>query len=319
MSAIAATLAFLKRRNWAIVAAVPLLAAAVWMPDVMFQRNVYSYIVTFDITQSMDVEDVGTGSTPISRLDFARAAMREGLERLPCGSKIGWNIFTGQSTLLLVPPIEVCANFDALLASLDSIGGDMRWTNWSRVAEGGVYAAVRTATSIGHDASILFFTDGQEAPPVLPGDQRVTDIPRGQVKGWLIGVGGDQPAPIPRTDRDGKRIGYWRADDVIQVPPQSRAGAGVESHEELSELRERYLSSIAQQVAFDYRRLRAPQDLVAAMMDERYAHRDRVPTSLNWAPAGLALALLVWRFLPAPARIRSRRLQPAVHQTRLRP
>jgi mxaL protein len=289
----------LRRRNWAIAAAAPLLAAAVWMPAAMFQRDVFSYIVTFDITQSMDVEDVGAGSAPVSRLDFARSAMRDALGRMPCGSKIGWSIFTGQTTLLLVPPIEVCANFDALLASLDSIGGSMRWTNWSRVAEGGVYAAVRMATSVGQGAGVLFFTDGQEAPPVLPGDQPVRDIPRGQVKGWLIGVGGDQPAPIPKTDRNGKRVGYWRADDVIQVPAQSRARGVSESHEELSQLRGQYLSSVAAEIGFAYRRLQKPQDLLAAITDERYALRDRVPVRLNWIPAALALVLLVWRFMPA--------------------
>ncbi|WP_250469582.1 MxaL protein [Caballeronia sp. GAFFF2] len=299
MKAVAATLAFLRRRHWTTVAAVPLLLAAVWMPGVMFQRDVFSYIVTFDITQSMSVEDVGVvGGAPISRLDFARAAMRESIEHLPCGSKIGWSIFTGQSTLLLVPPVEVCANFDALLASLAVIDGTMRWTNWSRVAEGGIFAAVRTARSIGHDASVLMITDGQEAPPILPGDQRVRDIPRSQLKGWLIGIGGDQPAPIPRTDKDGNRIGYWRADEVIQVPTQPGASVQVESHEELSELRGQYLASIAKEIGFDYRRLRLPQDLLMAMTDARFAHSERVPTKLNWIPAALASLLLVWRFWP---------------------
>jgi mxaL protein len=291
-------LSLFRRRNWAIATAVPLLAAAVWMPGVMVQRDVYSYLVTFDITQSMDVDDVGTGPAPLGRLDFARAAMRDTLAHMPCGSKIGWSIFTGQNTLLLVPPVELCANFDALLASLDSIGGGMRWTNWSRVAEGGIYASVRTATSIGHETSVLFVTDGQEAPPVLPDDQRVRDIPRGQVQGWLIGVGGDQPVPIPRTDADGRRIGYWRADEVIQVPPQSRASGVSESHEELSSLRGEYLASVAQQIGFDYRRLRTPRDLSDAMMDMRYAHRERVASSMNGIPAALALLLLVWRFMP---------------------
>ncbi|BAO90523.1 VWA domain-containing protein [Caballeronia cordobensis] len=310
-AAILTLLTLLRGRNWAIVAALPLLAAAVFMPGVMLQRDVFSYIVTFDITQSMDVEDVGDidgNGAPVSRLDFARAAMREALGRMPCGSKIGWSIFTGQNTLLTVPPIEVCANFDALLASLDRIDGSMRWTNWSRVAEGGVYAAARTAASVGHGASVLFVTDGQEAPPVLPDDQRVRDIPRGAVKGWLIGVGGDQPAPIPKTDRNGKRIGYWRADEVIQVPAQSRARGVVESHEELSQLRGQYLSSVAEQIGFAYRRLRAPPDLIAAMTDARYALRDRVPTRLNWIPAALAFVLLVWRF--SPFRARRRRLPP---------
>ncbi|MDR5816943.1 MULTISPECIES: vWA domain-containing protein [unclassified Caballeronia] len=285
------------RRNWALAAAALLLAAAVWMPPLMLPRNVVSTIVTFDITQSMDVEDVGIGNAPVSRLEFARAAMRDTLERLPCGSRIGWSIFTGQGTLLLMPPVEVCGNFDALQASLDGIGGDMRWTNWSRIAEGGVFAAVRTAKTIGHETGVLLITDGQEAPPVLA-DEPVRDVPRGQVKGWLIGVGGDQPAPIPRTNADGRRVGYWQADQVIQVPAHSNPGVSAQSHEELSALRGEYLASVAQQIGFDYRRLRTPQDLFAAMTDRRYTHRDSVPTDINWLPAALALMLLTWRFLP---------------------
>ncbi|TAL96965.1 MAG: VWA domain-containing protein [Paraburkholderia sp.] len=294
----AMTLSLFEQRHWAAVAAVPLLAAAVWMPGLTLQRSVFSYIVTFDITQSMDVEDVSLGNTPLSRLNFAREVMRDSLERLPCGSKIGWSVFTGQSTLLLLPPIEVCSNYDALLASLDSIDGRMRWSNWSRIAEGGVYSAVRTSQSVGHDTGVIFFTDGQEAPPVLPSDERVRDMAPGQVKGWLMGVGGDQPAAIPRTDENGNRIGYWRADDVIQVPPQPGASVAVESHEELSELRGQYLASVAQRTGFGYRRVRVPQDAVGAMLDERLAHREPVPTDLNWLPAAIALLLLAWRFLP---------------------
>jgi len=87
MNFAALTLGLFERRNWATVAAVPLLAAAVWMPGLTLQRSVFSYIVTFDITQSMDVEDVSLGAAPISRLNFARAVMRDSLERLPCGSR----------------------------------------------------------------------------------------------------------------------------------------------------------------------------------------------------------------------------------------
>jgi len=291
-------LGLFNRRNWAVVAAAPLLLASIWMPGLMLQRSVFSYIVTFDITQSMSVEDVSLNGPPISRLAFARNAMRESLERLPCGSKIGWSVFTGQTTLLLVPPVEVCSNFDALLSSLDSIDGQMRWANWSRIAEGGVYSAVRTAASVGHNTEVVFLTDGQEAPPVLPSDRRVRDIPPGEVKGWLVGVGGDQPAPIPRADGDGNRIGYWRADEVIQVPPQHEGSVPIESHEELSELRGQYLASLAQQIGFEYQRLRLPHDLVGALLDTRFAHQERVLTNLNEIPAALALLLLVWRFLP---------------------
>ena len=121
-------------RHWAVGAAFVLIAAALAFPRVDLPRDTFTYVVTFDITQSMDTEDVSLAGAPASRLTFAKATLREALTRLPCGSKVGWSIFTGQSTLLLLPPIEVCRNYDALLASLDAVDGRMRWTNWSRIA-----------------------------------------------------------------------------------------------------------------------------------------------------------------------------------------
>ncbi|MBW8836111.1 MAG: MxaL protein, partial [Burkholderia sp.] len=199
-------------------AALVLLILALAMPPVALPRDTSSYIVTFDITQSMNVEDAMLDGAPVSRLVFARAAMREALGQLPCGSKIGWSAFTGQRSFLLLPPVEVCGNYDALLASLDRIDGHMRWTNYSRIAEGGVYSAVCVAQEIGDSTAVVFVTDGQEAPPLLPSDALKQDINPAHVKGWLIGVGGDQPAPIPRSDAHGNRIGYWQADEVVQVP-----------------------------------------------------------------------------------------------------
>ena len=120
---------FRNLRHWLTPLALGALVAAVAMPDMTLPRNTFEYIVTFDITQSMDVEDVVLNGAPVSRLKFAQAAMRDALGRLPCGSKVGWSIFTGQRTLLLLSPLEVCANYDALLMSLDGIDGRMRWTN----------------------------------------------------------------------------------------------------------------------------------------------------------------------------------------------
>ncbi|MFM0419530.1 vWA domain-containing protein [Paraburkholderia aromaticivorans] len=286
------------RRHWTTPVALVLLIAAVAMPRVILPRNTFSYIVTFDITQSMDVEDIALNDAPVSRLAFARAAARDALGRLPCGSKLGWSVFTGQRTLLLLPPVEVCSNYDALLSSLDRIDWRMRWTNWSRIAEGGVYSAVRVAQDIGHGAAVVFVTDGQEAPPILPSDAPARDINPAQVKGWLIGVGGDQAAPIPRTDSDGRRDGYWQAEDVIQVPTRPGSETRAESHEELSELHGHYLAAVAEQIGFGYRRLSSTASLSEALLDARFAHREPVPTDLRWCPALLALLLLAWRFAP---------------------
>jgi mxaL protein len=285
-------------RHWLTGVALLLLIAAVAMPPVILRRDTFSYIVTFDITQSMDVEDVALSGVPVSRLVFARAAMREALGQLPCGSKVGWSVFTGQRTLLLLPPVEVCSNFDALLSSLEGIDGRMRWTNWSRIAEGGIYSATRVAQEVGQGAAVLFVTDGQEAPPILPSDATRRDINPAQVKGWLIGVGGDQAAPIPRTGADGQRDGYWQADEVIQVPPVPGSASQAESHEELSELRGHYLAAVAAGIGFGYRRLSGAGSLRDVMTDVRFAHREAVPTDLRWCPALLALLLLTLRFAP---------------------
>jgi mxaL protein len=302
---------FFAKRHWMTVAALLLLIAAVAMPRVILPRQTFNYIVTFDITQSMDVEDAALNGAPVSRLVFAKAAMRDALSRLPCGSKIGWSVFTGQRTLLLLPAVEVCGNYDALLSSLDRIDWRMRWTNWSRIAEGGVYSAVRVAQDLHDGAAVVFITDGQEAPPILPSESPARDINPARLQGWLIGVGGDQAAPIPRTRADGSRDGYWQADDVIQVPRAPGAVARAESHEELSELHGPYLGAVAGQIGFDYRRLSNTAYLGDAMLDARFARKQAVPTDVRWCPALLALLLLVWRFAPAFGWARRRRVAVA--------
>ena len=284
-------------RDAAIGTAALMLLAALVFPRIELPRDTFTYMVTFDITQSMQTEDIVSDGAPTSRLAFAKASMREALSRLPCGSKIGWSIFTGQATLPLLPPIEVCRNFDALLASLEGIDGRMRWTNWSRIAEGGVYSAVRVAHELGRGVEVVFFTDGQEAPPILPSNSPEVDIAVPGVSGWLIGVGGDQPAPIPKSDADGNRIGFWSASEVVQVPPGARASPTAESHEELSSLQGEYLAQVAARVGFSYRRLSNADSLALALQDIRFAHRERVPTDVRGIPAMLALLVLVGRYL----------------------
>ncbi|CAB3799430.1 hypothetical protein LMG28614_04964 [Paraburkholderia ultramafica] len=285
-------------RHWLTPLALLALIAAVVMPAVTLPRHTFSYIVTFDITQSMDVEDVSLNGVPVSRLKFAQAAMGDALGQLPCGSKVGWSVFTGQRTLLLLAPVEVCNNYDALRVSLDGIDGRMRWTNWSRIAEGGVYSAVRVAQDVGQGAAVVFITDGQEAPPVPPSRALMRDINSARIKGWLIGVGGDQPAAIPKTNGDGNQVGYWQAEDVIQVPATPGSDRPAETHEELSELRGQYLGSVAEQTGLGYRRLWTTTALGDAMVDQRFAHREPVPTDLRWCPALFALLLLAGRFAP---------------------
>ncbi len=284
------------RHNLPIALAAALLAAGVWLPPLSLQRPTYQYLLTFDVTQSMEVDDQTLAGAPVTRLAYARAAAREALRRMPCGSKLGWAIFADYRVMPLMLPVEVCSHYEGLLASLDQIDARMRWANASNVGKGASWV-VRTARSIGPETRVVFFTDGQESPPLRSdADAPPTgDITPGDVGGWLIGVGGDAPARIPRTDRDGLSLGYWAAGDVVQ-----RYGPGTPgtAHEHLSELREPHLQALGKLLGLGYQRLSSPDDLSRAMLDPKFAETQPVGTDLRWIPALLGLLVLSWRFMP---------------------
>ncbi|HYL19784.1 MAG TPA: MxaL protein, partial [Burkholderiales bacterium] len=290
-----------------IVIALGFLLGALLIPNLKIPRSTYTYIIFLDITQSMNVEDYALNGTPVSRLDYSRFAIRNALRELPCGSRIGLGAFAEYRTLLLLAPIEVCENYNDLLASLDHIDGRMRWINSSEIAKG-VFWAVRGAKEVGEGVNVMFLTDGQEAPPprssALP---NFDDVKSGQVHGWLIGVGGYAAQPIPKTDREGNRIGYWRAEDVIQRQSESEGGTTGESREHLSGLREPHLQRIAQRVGFEYAHLVSPSTISEALRDPRFAQVRPVPTDLYWLPAGAALLILAFRFRPDVDRLRNGR------------
>lgn len=283
------------KHSRAITLALALLLLAWAMPTINRSRATYDYLVVFDITQSMNVVDYELGEAPASRLAYAREATRHALRDLPCGSRVGWGAFAEYRTLLLLAPIEVCAHYSDLLASLDKIDGRMRWGEASEVWKG-VLWAIRAAKETRGAPNVIFLTDGHEAPPLGTGAHpQFDDVKPGDVRGWLIGVGGYTLQPIPRTDDEGKVIGYWRAEDVMQTDAGEDGGA---SREHMSGLRERHLRALAKEVGFEYARLAGPASLSDAMRDPRFARPRSVPIDLYWLPVVAALMLLALRFRP---------------------
>lgn len=282
----------------AISVALVLLVIAFVLPAVPLQHDTYECIVILDITQSMDVEDYELGGSPASRLAYAREAARRALRELPCGSQVGWGAFAGYRTLLLLAPVEVCENYGDLLSSLAKVDGGMRWENASEITKG-VYWSMRAAKELGSSPNVIFVTDGQEAPPLDPTNilPMFDDLKPGQVHGWLIGAGGYSPMPIPKTDDDGNREGYWQADEVLQ-PGDLIPGSKSRGAEHLSALHEPHLEEIAHQVGFDYARLSSTESIARAMLDRRFARHAQAATDLYWIPALMALVLLAVRFAP---------------------
>src|SRR5690606_14175470 len=201
----------------ALLLALLLLSAALFMPTANLPRDTYEYIVVFDITQSMNVQDYQLDGLPTSRLEFARAAVRHALAELECGSRIGWGVFAEYRTVLLMAPVEVCGAYDDLLAALDNLDGRMRWSNASEVTKG-VYWAFKAAQQLQSKPDVIFITDCHEAPPLEPSypSPVLDELRGGEIHGWLIDAGGEAPRPIPKVNFDGEMIGYWRSFEVLQ-------------------------------------------------------------------------------------------------------
>lgn len=304
----------MKRRlssAWLLAIAAALLAASLLSPRWPLPGRSWHQVVMVDITQSMNAADAVWDGQPVSRLVFVRRALSKALASMPCGSRLGVGVFTEYRSLLLLAPVEVCANYDELLAVFSRLDGRMAWAGASEVSRG-VFSAVRIVKPLAGSPSLVFVTDGHEAPPLRPGVALSPEDSSGELRGSIVGVGGNQPVPIPKYDMDGHLLGVWAADEVMQAdtaslgrtvggaqqslvgadgkPLQVFAGSGIEH---LSALKEDHLRALALATRLDYRRAVTPQDLAAALRDPRSAQTVTAPRDARVVPLALALGLLV--------------------------
>jgi len=285
------------------------IAATFLEPRVTLQRPRPDLVVVLDVTQSMNVQDEMVDGRPASRLVRARLALARSLRELPCGSKVGWAVFTEYRAFLLLAPIEVCGGLVELQSTLGRIDGQMAWSGNSEVAKG-LHSGLGIARLLPNKPSLVFVTDGHEAPPLSPKHRPAFDDKPGEVPGLVVGVGGTTPQPIPKTDPAGRPIGFWDADEVLQVDPRSRGrGASVGGEtmteegdvpvvglgatpgtEHLSSLREPYLRLLAEENGMGYHRLGDAEAFAQAL--QAPALTRPVPTAVD-ARIGLAALALV--------------------------
>lgn len=269
-------------------------------------------VIVIDITQSMNVVDQTWQGRPVARIEAVRQTLGTVLQRLPCGARLGWAVFTEYRSFLLTAPMDVCANRSDLRAVLSRIDGRMAWSGNSEVAKG-LNAALRLAGEVEGHPSLVFLTDGQEAPPLSASRQPHFDGKPGEVAGLVIGVGGPVPLPIPKSDPAGRALGVWHADEVLQSDPFSRSRGGsvagealagddtaavpgpgaTPGREHLSSLRETYLQVLADERGLAYRRLESPEALLHALDDARFQHDVPVRTDGRVPLAAVSVALLV--------------------------
>jgi mxaL protein len=290
-----------------LASAMLLLVIALFRPTVSVQRDIYSYLLVVDITQSMNTADMKLDGKPVSRLVYTQKLLHDMVASIPCGTRVGMAFFAGASTALQYSPIEVCENYDAIQDNIDHMEWRMAWSGNSRLRQGAQAIAHLTRT-LREPSQVLFFTDGEEAPRLHAFN--TLDLAGFQGgKGWLvIGIGSDKGAPIPKYDEQNKLLGYWSAESFATQPgvaqiSQENFGARdsevamMDSSRQLSKLDEEYLKKYTAEIGSDYVRGDNIARVQTAITSLKPARHDQAPMRLDPWLAGLAGLLLLGAYI----------------------
>ncbi|MBL1322065.1 MAG: VWA domain-containing protein [Methylophaga sp.] len=289
----------------AMIIAVVLIAAALWFPKIDRTVKVMDILFVLDITQSMDVEDVEVAGDQVSRLTWAKDYTQKTLVDLPCGSHVGLAVFSEYRSLVLINPVEVCANYNDLKQMIAKISGSMAWALSSEVSKA-TFEAIKQAKLIEPNPSIVFITDGHESPPLHKTLFAKFRGKPGEVPGVFVGIGGDDLLAIPKHSLDGEDLGVWQVNDVLHQDVYASGRGDMQEQnalkaktEHLSSQKKVHIKRLATMVGFDYvLSPSSPSELINKVQNVA-ATRDQM-ISYSWAPwlAGLALLLLIVLYFP---------------------
>ncbi len=291
-----------------LLAALILLVIALFNPKVPVKRNIYSYALVVDISQSMNVVDKSINGKPVSRITFTQDLLHRLIGELPCGTNVSMNLFAGVSVAALYSPIEVCENFDAINDTIDHLDWRTAWSGNSRVRSS-MATLAKTLRSFPEPAQVVYFTDGEEAPKLHVFNRAdLTNFQGGD--DWLfVGIGSDVGTPIPKFDEFNQLIGYWSNESFAMQPgiaqiSESNLGtrnddvAGGTSDRFLSKLDEEYLKELSKEVNGLYVRGNNVHDVLAAMKQQKPARRDKAGFEIRWILASLAGILFILAYTP---------------------
>lgn len=298
-----------RRRDVAFLsAALLLLTIALFRPTAPVQRDIHTYLLVVDITQSMNAEDMRIAGKKTSRIAYTRRLLHDAIASMPCGTRVGVALFAGVVVSTIFHPVEVCASFDAIQDTVEHIEWRQAWHGNSRLGFG-MLSASAALKALPEPARVVFFTDGEEAP-LLHAFNRA-DLSNWQGgSGWLlVGIGGDEPTPVPKMDENNKIIGYWSENTyqlepgIAQVSDETRGrrddSVATQDYERyLSVLDEKYLQTLAKEIKARYIRGNSSPAVIAALKEQPPARRGWAPMEVNWLLAALAALLLLAAYVP---------------------
>ncbi|MEY3411006.1 MAG: hypothetical protein RL593_582, partial [Pseudomonadota bacterium] len=245
-----------------LAAAFLLLIIAAFKPTIPLPRNIYSYILVVDISQSMNVEDATLNGKRTSRIAYTQAMLHQVIANMPCDTRVSIGLFAGVSIAALYNPIEVCSNYAAIQDTIDHLDWRTAWSGNSRLRDS-MLTLARVLRAFPESAQVVYFSDGEEAPKLHAFNTKdLTNFQGGN--GWLfVGIGSIEGAPIPKYDEKNQLIGYWSNDSFAMQPgiaQISEANLGVRDNNVaggtgdrfISKLQEDYLKDLSKEVSGDY-------------------------------------------------------------------
>lgn len=285
--------------------ALLLIVAALWLPPVPRDVKIMDSLFVLDITDSMNVEDAELDGNVMRRLDWAKEFTRQTLLDMPCGAHAGLAIFSEARSLILMNPVEVCANYHDLTQMLNQIHQTMAWARSSEVSKA-TYTAIRQAKDITPKPSIVFLTDGHESPPIHESLFPKFQGTPGEIKGVMVGIGGSDLLPIPKTNEQGEIEGVWDVNEVMHVDVYaSTRGDMAERNqqkprtEHLSSQKKSHLETLANRVGFEFvSSPKDPQKLVNLIRNTSETRELTIDYDLYAWLSGIALILVLLVFLP---------------------
>ena len=296
---------FNKQDTAFLLAALILLIAALFHPAIPLKRDLRNYLFVVDVTQSMNTADMRVNDETFSRLAYTRKLLKDTIAQLPCGTNISMSVFSAESVALLYTPIEVCKNYDAIQDNVAHLEWRMAWRGNSRLRFG-MQSVSAILSSLDAPVQVIFITDGDEAPKLNATNK--TDLSEwlgGQ--DWLVvGVGSDEPTPIPKLDSENKVLGYWAYSNSIMAPSQvisedsvgTRDGsiATEDYNRYLSKLEDAYLQELSSEIGAKYIRATSAEKLLNAMNTQKPAGYDTTRFPIDWLLILAAICMMLAQY-----------------------
>ncbi len=289
-----------------LIAALILLIAAATKPSVPFKKEIKSYLILVDVTQSMNVSDMMLQGKPVSRLAFTKDLLKQTIKNIPCHARVGLGIFFKADIVLLYTPIEICRNMNLIADTIDHLEWRMASRGNSNIRLGLQSISAKLAT-FDTPTNVIFMTDGDEAPPL-------NAITKTNIVGWnvdtdllLVGLGTSKASPIPKLNANNHPVGYWSIYSIKMAPgvavnegpndarDESYASAPYEYY--LSKLDESYMTELAAETGSKYLKATDANRLLHAMLNQKMRYHDQVNLDISWLLAIGALLCILSLFI----------------------